>query len=84
VTWPCAGARSAGSSTAAKDSEATCATLGQSLTATKLAVFTLSAAMAEVAVSSSGPPRRWSAAPTSQMFESRLILAVVASGGASV
>ena len=52
---------------AVKDSEAACATLGLSLTTTKLAVFTLSAAMAGCG---RGPLRRrlsrWPAAPTSR------------------
>ena len=70
---------------ATKDSEAACATLGLSLTTTKLVVFTLSAAMAGLGrrLPRRGPPR-WPAGTDFEMFESLLILAVVAIGGASV
>ena len=67
-----------------KDSEAACATLGLSLTTTKLAVFTLSAAMAGVAGALFGAAASVAAGTDFQMFESLLILAVVAIGGASV
>ena len=67
-----------------KDSEAACATLGLSLTTTKLAVFTLSAAMAGVAGALFGAASSVVSGTDFQMFESLLILAVVAIGGASV
>jgi branched-chain amino acid transport system permease protein len=67
-----------------KDSEAACATLGLSLTTTKLAVFTLSAAMAGVAGALFGAAQSVAGATNFEMFESLLILAVVAIGGASV
>ena len=67
-----------------KDSEAACATLGLSLTSTKLAVFTLSAAMAGVAGALFGAAQSVAGATNFEMFESLLILAVVAIGGASV
>jgi len=67
-----------------KDSEAACATLGLSLTTTKLAVFTLSAAMAGVAGALFGAAESVAGATNFEMFESLLILAVVAIGGASV
>jgi branched-chain amino acid transport system permease protein len=69
---------------AAKDSEAACATLGLSLTLTKLAVFTLSAAMAGVAGALFGAASSVASPTNFVMFESLLILAVVAIGGASV
>ena len=69
---------------AAKDSEAACATLGLSLTTTKLVVFTLSAAMAGVAGALFGAAEAVAGGTNFEMFESLLILAVVAIGGASV
>ncbi len=69
---------------AVKDSEAACATLGLSLTVTKLAVFTLSAAMAGVAGALFAAASSVASGTDFQMFESLLILAVVAIGGASV
>ncbi len=67
-----------------KDSEAACATLGLSLTTTKLIVFTLSAAMAGVAGALYGGAESVAGGTNFEMFESLLILAVVAIGGASV
>ncbi|MGO8826639.1 MAG: ABC transporter permease [Acidimicrobiales bacterium] len=67
-----------------KDSEAACATLGLSLTTTKLIVFTLSAAMAGVAGALFGGAESVAGGTDFQMFESLLILAVVAIGGAAV
>jgi branched-chain amino acid transport system permease protein len=67
-----------------KDSEAACATLGLSLTRTKLIVFTLSAAMAGVAGALYGGAESVAGGTNFEMFESLLILAVVAIGGASV
>jgi branched-chain amino acid transport system permease protein len=69
---------------AAKDSEAACATLGQSVTTTKLMVFILSAAMAGVAGAFFGAASSVAGATNFEMFESLLILAVVAIGGVSV
>jgi branched-chain amino acid transport system permease protein len=69
---------------ATKDSEAACATLGLSLTTTKLAVFMLSAAMAGVAGALFGAASSVASGTDFEMFESLLILAVVAIGGASV
>ena len=69
---------------AAKDSEAACATLGLSLTTTKLVVFTLSAAMAGVAGALFAAAEAVVGGTSFEMFESLLILAVVAIGGASV
>jgi branched-chain amino acid transport system permease protein len=69
---------------AMKDSEAACATLGLSLTTTKLAVFTLSAAMAGVAGALFGAASSVATGTNFERFESLLILAVVAIGGASV
>ncbi len=69
---------------AMKDSEAACATLGLSLTTTKLVVFTLSAAMAGVAGALFGAAESVAGGTNFEMFESLLILAVVAIGGASV
>ncbi|MGP0030779.1 MAG: ABC transporter permease subunit [Acidimicrobiales bacterium] len=68
---------------AMKDSEAACATLGLSLTMTKLAVFTLSAAMAGVAGALLGAAGAVAGATEFQMFYSLLVLAVVAVGGAA-
>ncbi len=67
-----------------KDSEAACATLGLSLTTTKLIVFTLSAAMAGVAGALFGGAESVAGGTDFQMFVSLLILAVVAIGGAAV
>ena len=67
-----------------KDSEAACATLGLSLRTTKLAVFMLSAAMAGVAGALYGAASSVATGTDFEMFESLLILAVVAIGGASV
>ena len=69
---------------AIKDSEAACATLGLSLTTTKLLVFTLSAAMAGLAGAFLGAASSVASGTDFEMFESLLILAVVAIGGASV
>ena len=69
---------------ATKDSEAACATLGLSLTTTKLLVFTLSAAMAGLAGAFLGAASSVASGTDFEMFESLLILAVVAIGGASV
>ena len=69
---------------AAKDSEAACATLGLSLTTTKLVVFTLSAAMVGVAGALFAAAEAVAGGTNFEMFESLLILAVVAIGGASV
>jgi branched-chain amino acid transport system permease protein len=67
-----------------KDSEAACATLGLSLTTTKLAVFTLSAALAGVAGALYGAAQSVAGGTEFQMFESLLVLGVVAIGGASI
>ncbi len=67
-----------------KDSEAACATLGLSLTTTKLIVFTLSAAMAGVAGALYGGAESVAGGTSFEMFESLLVLAVVAIGGAAV
>jgi branched-chain amino acid transport system permease protein len=67
-----------------KDSEAACATLGLSLRTTKLGVFMLSAAMAGVAGALYGAASSVATGTDFEMFESLLILAVVAIGGASV
>ena len=67
-----------------KDSEAACATLGLSLRTTKLGVFILSAAMAGVAGAFYGAASSVATGINFEMFESLLILAVVAIGGASV
>jgi branched-chain amino acid transport system permease protein len=69
---------------AMKDSEAACATLGLSLTTAKLAVFTLSAALAGVAGALYGASESVASGTDFQMFESLLILGVVAIGGASI
>ncbi len=69
---------------ATKDSEAACATLGLSLTTTKLTVFVLSAAMAGVGGALFGAASGVATPTNFVMFESLLILAVVAIGGASV
>jgi branched-chain amino acid transport system permease protein len=67
-----------------KDSEAACATLGLSLRTTKLAVFMLSAALAGVGGALYGAASSVATGLDFQMFESLVILAVVAIGGASV
>ena len=67
-----------------KDSEAACATLGLSLQTTKLGVFILSAAMAGVAGALFAAASSVATGIDFEMFESLLILAVVAIGGASV
>jgi branched-chain amino acid transport system permease protein len=67
-----------------KDSEAACATLGLSLRTTKLGVFMLSAAMAGVAGALYGAASSVATGTDFEMFESLLIFAVVAIGGASV
>jgi branched-chain amino acid transport system permease protein len=69
---------------ATKDSEAACATLGLSPTTTKLTVFVLSAAMAGVGGALFGAASGVATPTNFVMFESLLILAVVAIGGASV
>jgi branched-chain amino acid transport system permease protein len=69
---------------AMKDSEAACATLGLSLTTTKLVVFALSAAIAGLAGALFGGAESVAGGTSFEMFESLLILAVVAFGGASV
>ena len=84
ASWPCAGVPSDARRFATKDSEAACATLGLSLTTTKLLVFTLSAAMAGLAGAFLGAASSVASGTDFEMFESLLILAVVAIGGASV
>jgi branched-chain amino acid transport system permease protein len=69
---------------AMKDSEAACATLGLSLTTTKLAVFVLSSALAGVAGALYGGAGSVVGGTDFEMFSSLLVLAVVAIGGASV
>ncbi|HVB92155.1 MAG TPA: ABC transporter permease [Acidimicrobiales bacterium] len=69
---------------AMKDSEAACATLGLSLTRTKLTVFALSAAMAGLAGALLGGAESVVGGTNYEMFSSLLILAVVAIGGASL
>ena len=66
---------------AMKDSEAACATLGLSLTRTKLVVFALSAAVAGLAGALLGGAESVAGATTFEMFSSLLILAAVAIGG---
>jgi branched-chain amino acid transport system permease protein len=68
---------------AMKDSEAACATLGLNLTATKLLVFSLSAALAGIAGALYGGATSVVGGTDFQMFESLLILAAVAIGGAA-
>jgi branched-chain amino acid transport system permease protein len=68
---------------AMKDSEAACATLGLSLTMTKLIVFTLSAAIAGLAGAFLGAAGSVAGATDFEMFYSLLVLAVVAVGGAA-
>jgi branched-chain amino acid transport system permease protein len=68
---------------AMKDSEAACATLGLNLTATKLLVFSLSAALAGVAGALYGGATSVVGGTDFQMFESLLVLAAVAIGGAA-
>jgi branched-chain amino acid transport system permease protein len=67
-----------------KDSEAACATLGLSLRTTKLAVFVLSAALAGIGGALYGAASSVATGLDFQMFESLVVLAVVAIGGASV
>ena len=67
-----------------KDSEAACATLGLSLTMTKLAVFMLSAAIAGLAGALLGGASSVAGATSFEMFSSLLILAAVAIGGVSL
>jgi branched-chain amino acid transport system permease protein len=69
---------------AMKDSEAACATLGLSLTTTKLVVFTLSAAIAGLAGALFGAAESVAGAGDFAMFRSLLVLAVVAIGGVSL
>ena len=69
---------------AMKDSEAACATLGLSLTMTKLAVFTLSAAIAGLAGALRGGAESVAGATDFEMFSSLLVLAAVAIGGVSL
>jgi branched-chain amino acid transport system permease protein len=69
---------------AMKDSEAACATLGLSLTKTKLAVFALSAAMAGVAGALYGAASSVAGATNVEMLQSLIILAAVAIGGVSL
>jgi branched-chain amino acid transport system permease protein len=68
---------------AMKDSEAACATLGLSLTTTKLIVFALSAALAGLAGALFGAASSVADATDFQMFFSLLVLAAVAVGGAA-
>jgi branched-chain amino acid transport system permease protein len=68
---------------AMKDSEAACATLGLSLTTTKLIVFTLSAALAGLAGALLGAAGSVAGATQFESFSSLIILAVVAVGGAA-
>ncbi len=69
---------------AMKDSEAACATLGLSLTMTKLAVFTMSAATAGLAGALLAGAKSVAGATDYQMFYSLLVLAAVAVGGLSL
>ncbi|HEY1828522.1 MAG TPA: ABC transporter permease [Acidimicrobiales bacterium] len=69
---------------AMKDSEAACATLGLSLTMTKMAVFALSAAMAGVAGALYGQASSVAGATNVEMLESLIILAAVAMFGVSL
>jgi branched-chain amino acid transport system permease protein len=69
---------------AMKDSEAACATLGLSLTRTKLAVFTLSAATAGLAGALLAGAKSVAGATDYEMFFSLLVLAAVAVGGVSL
>jgi branched-chain amino acid transport system permease protein len=68
---------------AMKDSETACATLGLNLTATKLVVFSLSAAIAGLAGALYGGAVSVVGGTDFQMFESLLVLAAVAIGGAT-
>jgi branched-chain amino acid transport system permease protein len=68
---------------AMKDSEAACATLGLSLTMTKLVVFALSAAIAGMAGAMFGAASSVADSTDFMMFFSLLVLAAVAVGGAS-
>jgi branched-chain amino acid transport system permease protein len=69
---------------AIKDSEAACATLGLSLTMTKLAVFILSAAIAGLAGALLGGAESVAGSTDFEMFNSLLVLAAVAIGGVSL
>jgi branched-chain amino acid transport system permease protein len=69
---------------AMKDSEAACATLGLSLTVTKLAVFILSAAIAGLAGALLGGAESVAGSTDFEMFASLLVLAAVAVGGVSL
>jgi branched-chain amino acid transport system permease protein len=69
---------------AMKDSEAACATLGLSLTMTKLAVFILSAAIAGLAGALLGGADSVAGATDFEMFYSLLVLAAVAVSGVSL
>jgi branched-chain amino acid transport system permease protein len=69
---------------AMKDSEAACATLGLSLTMTKLAVFTLSAALAGLGGALLAGATSVAGTTSYEMFYSLLILAAVAVGGVSL
>ena len=67
--------------TATKDSEAACATLGMSLTVTKLSVFAFSAGMAGLAGALFGGMRTVAGATDFQMLQSLPILLLVVLGG---
>jgi branched-chain amino acid transport system permease protein len=69
---------------AMKDSESACATLGLSLTMTKLAVFTLSAALAGFAGALFGGAESVAGPDQFVMFKSLLVLAAVSIGGVSL
>jgi branched-chain amino acid transport system permease protein len=69
---------------AMKDSESACATLGLSLTMTKLAVFILSAAIAGLAGALLGGAESVAGSTDFEMFNSLLVLAAVAVGGVSL
>jgi branched-chain amino acid transport system permease protein len=69
---------------AMKDSESACATLGLSLTMTKLAVFTLSAAIAGFAGALLGGAASVAGPDQFIMFKSLLVLAAVSIGGVSL
>ncbi len=69
---------------AMKDSESACATLGLSLTMTKLAVFTLSAAIAGFAGALFGGAESVAGPDEFVMFKSLLVLAAVSIGGVSL
>jgi branched-chain amino acid transport system permease protein len=69
---------------AMKDSESACATLGLSLTMTKLAVFTMSAAIAGFAGALLGGAESVADPNAYLMFKSLLVLAAVSIGGVSL